>query len=257
MGIVAHKLCKLFAGVEAVRELDLTVSPGEIYGLMGPNGAGKTTSLRMLAALMQPSSGTATICGHDVAQEPDRAKAHLGFLTGSTGLYARLTVVELLTYFGRLCGYPEDRLKGRIDELLTDLRVTHLRGRLCGKLSTGEKQRISLARATIHDPPVLILDEPTAGLDVLASRFVADFIRACRDRGRAILFSTHYMTEAELLCDRVGLLFSSRLIWEGAPADLRAEQEASSLEEAFLKLIEADPAEPDTEAQDAAEEAES
>ncbi len=242
MGIVAHNLCKLFAGVEAVRELNLQVNPGEIYGLMGPNGAGKTTSLRMLAALMQPSSGSATVCGHDVALDPDQAKAHLGFLTGSTGLYARLTVVELLTYFGRLCGYPEDRLPGRINELLGDLHVTHLRGRLCGKLSTGEKQRVSLARATIHDPPVLILDEPTSGLDVLASRFVADFIRRCRDRGRAILFSTHYMTEAELLCDRVGLLFSGRLIWEGTPADLRAEQQATSLEEAFLKLIEADAA---------------
>ena len=241
MGIVAQKLCKLFAEAEAVRELSLEVRPGEIYGLMGPNGAGKTTALRMLAGLMQPSGGSATVCGHDVVSQSDRAKAHLGFLTGSTGLYSRLTVTELLTYFGKLCGYPGHRLPGRIQQLLDDLHVSHLAGRLCGKLSTGEKQRVSLARATIHDPEVLILDEPTAGLDVLASRFVADFIRGCRDRDRAVLFSTHYMTEAELLCDRVGLLFGGRLIWEGTPAALRRQQDASSLEEAFLKLIEANP----------------
>ena len=237
MSIVCEELCKRFGGVEAVGQLSLEVTPGEIYGLMGPNGAGKTTALRMLAGLMVPSEGRASICGHDVVQQADQAKASLGFLTGSTGLYSRLTVTELLTYFGRLCGCPRQVLPGRVQRLLRELRVDHLARRLCGKLSTGEKQRVSLARATVHDPAVLILDEPTSGLDVLASRFVADFIRRARDADRAILFSTHYMTEAELLCDRVGLLHGGRLIWEGPPAELRAQMNATSLEEAFLRLI--------------------
>ena len=235
---MAQQLCKLFAGAEAVRDLSLEVRPGEIYGLMGPNGAGKTTALRMLAGLMLPSGGAASVCGHDVVNQSDQAKAHLGFLTGTTGLYSRLTVEELLTYFGRLCRYPKKKLPGRIQELLGDLHIQHLSGRLCGKLSTGEKQRVSLARATIHDPEVLILDEPTAGLDVLASRFVADFIRETSARGRAVLFSTHYMTEAELLCHRIGCIHDGALAWEGPPAELRRAQGGASLEEAFLRLIE-------------------
>jgi len=240
MSIEAQELTKVFLDQVAVRQVSLHIPPGEIYGLIGPNGAGKTTTLRMLAGLMRPSDGSASICGLDVVSQEIQAKARLGFLTGSTGLYARLTVDELLVYFGRLNSLPLERCQRRAAELKQELRIQHLAHRLCGKLSTGERQRVSLARAMVHDPEVLILDEPTSGLDVLASRFVADFIRRARQRQRAVLFSTHYMTEAELLCDRVGLIYQGELVWEGPPAELRQQQDAASLEEAFLRLI--DPA---------------
>ena len=158
-------------------------------------------------------------------------------MTGSTGLYERLTPAEVLRYFGQLYGVPRQKLEERIEELAEMFQMGRVMRRRCGNLSTGEKQRVSLARALVHDPPVLILDEPTSGLDVLASRFVADVIRKTRDRGRAILLSTHYMAEAELLCDRIGLVHEGQLLTEETPAELRERMEARSLEEAFLKLI--------------------
>jgi sodium transport system ATP-binding protein len=237
MGIQASGLIKSFSDSLAVFDISFTVNPGEIYGLLGPNGAGKTTTLRMLAGLMRPTAGTATICGHDVQEQPLEAKALLSFVTGSTGLYERLTPTEVLRYFGQLYGVPRQKLESRIEELAEMFQMTRLMHRRCGNLSTGEKQRVSLARALVHDPPVLILDEPTSGLDVLASRFVADVIRQTRDRGRAILLSTHYMAEAELLCDRIGLVHEGHLLTEETPNELRERMEARSLEEAFLKLI--------------------
>jgi len=237
--IAADELSKHFLGTLAVDQLTFQVEAGEVYGLLGPNGAGKTTTLRMLAGLMRPSAGRATICGHDVQREPRRAKRSLAFQTGSTGLYERLTPEETLGYFGRLYGMEPAAITARVAQLSAQLGLGRLQGRRCGTLSTGERQRVSLARALVHDPPVLILDEPTAGLDVMASRFVADVVREARDRGKAILLSTHYMAEAELLCDRIGLLHRGRLLREGSPAELKAERSARSLEEAFLQLINA------------------
>jgi len=236
MSIRAEQLGRRYGEKVALEGLDLQVAPGEIYGLIGPNGAGKTTALRMLAGLMSPSTGRAEICGIDVARDPDCAKARLGFMTGTTGLYGRLTVKELLVYFGALYGMSRGDVGRRIDELAVALRFQELLARRCQNLSTGERQRVSLARATLHDPPVLILDEPTAGLDVLASRFVADVIRAARERRRAILFSTHYMTEAELLCDRIGLLHGGRLLHEGTPDAVKSALGVPTLEAAFLSL---------------------
>jgi sodium transport system ATP-binding protein len=237
MSIRAEQLGKRYGDTEALRDVDLEVRPGEIYGLIGPNGAGKTTTLRILAGLINPTCGFAEICGIDVSREPARARARLGFLTGTTGLYARLTVRELLAYFGGLYRMPPADVRRRTEELAVALGFEAQLSRRCQTLSTGERQRVSLARATLHDPPVLILDEPTAGLDVLASRFVAAIIREAGARGRAILFSTHYMTEAELLCDRIGLLHRGRLLRQGTPAALKAELEAPSLEAAFLSLV--------------------
>jgi ABC-type multidrug transport system ATPase subunit len=242
MTIVARELSKRFGVTPAVDALTLSVARGEVYGLIGPNGAGKTTALRMLAGLMQPTSGAAEICGFDLEQRSSEAKACLGFLTGTTGLYARLTVTELLRYFGELYGLSGVTLGARVAAVTGMLHIEHLRGRKCGGLSTGERQRVSLARAMLHDPAALILDEPTSGLDVVASRFVGEFIRDARARGRAILLSTHYMTEAELLCDRIGLLHRGVLQREGPPATLKAELGVGSLEEAFLRLVEREPA---------------
>jgi sodium transport system ATP-binding protein len=232
-----HELRKSFGPVRAVDGLTFAVKSGEIYGLLGPNGAGKTTALRVLAGLLAPTSGRALVMGVDVARAAQAAKGKLGFLSASTGLFARLTAREVLVYFGRLHGLPRGKLQLRIDELARILDIGRLLGRRCEALSTGEKQRVSLARAVLHDPPVLILDEPTSGLDVLASRFLRDFVRAERDRGKAIVFSTHYLAEAELLCDRIGLLYRGSLLREGTPASLRAEVNATTLEEAFLTFV--------------------
>jgi sodium transport system ATP-binding protein len=236
--VSVESLSKHFGSLLAVDDLSFSVAAGEIYGLLGPNGAGKTTTLRVLAGMLVPTAGRALVAGTDVAAQPREARGRLGFLTGTTGLYARLTGRELLTYFGRLHGLPRDRIAARTELLARVLDLDPLLDRRCEALSTGQRQRLSVARAVLHDPPVLILDEPTVGLDVLASRFLRDFVRGERDRGKAVLFSTHYLAEAELLCDRIGLLHQGRLLAEGTPAALRARAGgATSLEEAFLRLV--------------------
>jgi sodium transport system ATP-binding protein len=241
-GVTVLHLTKRFGAALAVDDLSFSVAPGEIYGLLGPNGAGKTTTLRVLAAILAPTTGRAELAGVDVARDPQAARRQLGFLTGTTGLYARLTGRELLRYFGRLHGMTEDDIAARTALLARGLDLnagaSSILDRRCEVLSTGQRQRLSVARAVLHDPAVLILDEPTVGLDVLASRFLRDFVRGERDRGKAVIFSTHYLAEAELLCDRIGLLHEGRLLAEGSPAELRARAEgATSLEEAFLRLV--------------------
>jgi sodium transport system ATP-binding protein len=240
--VVVENLGKTFGAFVAVRDLSLHVGAGEIYGLLGPNGAGKTTTLRTLAGLLTPTRGRVMVAGFDVALDPDRAKGEIGFLTGTTGLYARLTAREMLIYFGLLYGMPADLLARRIEEVARTLEVTAVLDRRCEALSTGERQRVSVARSVLHDPPVLILDEPTIGLDVLASRFLRVLLRSERARGKAIIFSTHYLAEAELLCDRVGLLYRGHLLREGTPAVLRDEARTATLEEAFLRLVAAEDA---------------
>jgi len=238
--VVIETLRKAFGSTVAVDELSLTVARGEIYGLLGPNGAGKTTTLRILAGILTPTSGRALVDGMDVSADTRAVQTRVGFLTGTTGLYARLTAREVLMYFGRLHGLSIAQVDRRIEILSATLDLGAILDRRCEALSTGLRQRVSVARAVVHDPPVLILDEPTVGLDVLASRFLRDFVRAERDRGKAVIFSTHYLAEAELLCDRIGLIYRGRMLSEGTPAVLRAAAGgATSLEEAFLRLVEA------------------
>ena len=229
---VLDRASKSFGAVRAVVELSLAVPGGEIYGLLGPNGAGKTTALRMLAGLLAPSVGRALLVGHEA--KTASAKRQLGYLSGSTGLFGRLTPREVLDYFGQIHGLGRGPIRQRLLTLAPALALESILDRRCEALSTGERQRVSIARAVLHDPAVLILDEPTAGLDVLASRFLRDFVRRERDRGKAVLFSTHYLAEAELLCDRVGFLHHGRLLSEGRPAEVRGA--AATLEEAFLAL---------------------
>jgi sodium transport system ATP-binding protein len=236
--VVVDSLVKSFGASVAVDSLTFSVSPGEIYGLLGPNGAGKTTTLRVLAGILVPTSGIARVGGLDVAQNALAVRRRLGFLTNTTALYARLTGRELLRYFGNLYGLEPAATAERMAALARALGLEPYFDRRCESLSTGERQRLSIARAVLHDPDVLILDEPTAGLDVLASRFLREFVRAERDRGKAVVFSTHYLAEAELLCDRIGLLHRGRLLAEGTPPALRALADgAPSLEEAFLRLV--------------------
>lgn len=227
---------KSFGAVCAVVELSLSIPGGEIYGLLGPNGAGKTTALRMLAGLLAPSSGRALVSGREA--RTTSAKKHLGYLSGSTGLFGRLSPREVLYYFGQIHGLTRPSIHERLLVLTQTLALDAILDRRCEFLSTGERQRVSIARAVLHDPSVLVLDEPTSGLDVLASRFLRDFVRSERERGKAILFSTHYLAEAELLCDRIGFLHHGRLLCEGPPAEIRARTGKGTLEEAFLALAE-------------------
>jgi len=230
-------LSKHYGPLQAVRELTLRVIPGEVYALLGPNGAGKTTALRCLATMLKPSSGSAEVCGVDVALDPLGARRQIAFLSSSMGLYERLSARELVAYFGRLHGLERDVLAKRVDEMIDLFAIGEFSERLCGKLSTGQRQRVSLARALVHDPPVLILDEPTLGLDVLSGRTIHDFIIRERGRGKTILLSTHQMEEVDLLADRVGILRRGRLVAEGSPTELVQALGAPNLARAFLALM--------------------
>lgn len=230
------KLARRYGRVYALRGVSLQVKAGEVYALLGPNGAGKTTALRCLAGLLRPSSGTARVAEMDVRLEPLEVRRRIGFLSASMGLYERLTPRELIQFFGRLHGIPQDVLSHRTESLIATFAMGAFADRGCGTLSTGQRQRVSLARTLVHDPPALILDEPTLGLDVLSGEAIHDFIREARARGKAILFSTHHMEEVELLADRVGILAHGRLVTEGAPGDLLRQTGERSLARAFLKL---------------------
>ncbi|MBI1825581.1 MAG: ATP-binding cassette domain-containing protein [Planctomycetes bacterium] len=243
--IVAENLVKSFPlpdGGEkrAVDGLGFRVGKGQIYGLLGPNGAGKTTSLRILSGLMTSTSGRATLAGFDVSRQPDEVKRVLGFLTANTGLYQRLSATELLRYFASLHGLDKREAAARADELIQRMGISGFAKLRCGAMSTGQKQRVNIARALIADPPVLIMDEPTLGLDVLSNRVILDFIRLQRDEGKSIVLSTHYLDEAETLCDQIGLLHEGRLIAEGDIAYLRNLAGEERLSSIFLKLIHAD-----------------
>jgi sodium transport system ATP-binding protein len=223
--------------VHAVDHISFDVKEGEIFGLLGPNGAGKTTTLRILCTVLKPTSGQASVAGFDVVRQADQVRHNVGFLSANTGVYERMTAQELVTYYGRLHGLNGERLKARIDDLFGRLRMNEFRDVMGGKLSTGMKQKVSIARALIHDPPVLIFDEPTAGLDVLVQRAVLRQIAALRDAGKCILFSTHIMREVEKLCDRVAIMHRGAILTHGTLAELQAKHGQDDLEELFFQLV--------------------
>jgi sodium transport system ATP-binding protein len=223
--------------IRAVDDVSFTCKPGQIYGLLGANGAGKTTTLRMLATILEPTDGTATVCGHDVIEEPEKVRANVGFLSTATALYPRLTSQEMVEYFGRLNGLDETTLKKRIDEIFSRLDMNSFRARRCDKLSTGMKQKTSIARTLVHDPQVMIFDEPTLGLDIMTARTIIDFIRECRQRGKTVIFSTHVMSEVEKLCDVIGIIQSGKLLAEGSLTELRERYHENDLEEIFVKIV--------------------
>jgi sodium transport system ATP-binding protein len=235
--LAAEGLVKRFGPVAAVDGVGLTVSAGEVVGLLGPNGAGKTTTLRMLAGILTPDAGCVSVGGFDIHDRPLDAKRRLGFLSGDTQLYQRLTTREVLRYFGRLYGMADPLIEARTARLVEELEMGEFANRPCGTLSSGQKQRANIARAFLHGPDLLILDEPTVALDVISGQFIVESIRRERDAGRAVLFSTHIMSEAEYLCDRILLLHRGRIIDEGVLDDLLARSGCRNLTDAFLLRV--------------------
>ena len=235
--LVAEGLVKRFGSIAAVDGVSLTVSAGEVVGLLGPNGAGKTTTLRMLAGILTPDAGCVCVGGLDIHDRPLDAKRRLGFLSGDTQLYQRLSTREVLRYFGRLYGMTDSLIGARTAQLVEELEMGEFADRPCGTLSSGQKQRANIARAFLHDPGLLILDEPTVALDVISGQFIVESIRRQRQAGRAVLFSTHIMSEAEYLCDRILLLHRGRVIDEGGLDDLLARSGCRNLTDAFLLRV--------------------
>src|SRR5579875_2168271 len=220
--------------VHAVDGVSFEARPGEIFGLLGPNGAGKTTIMRMLCTVLRPSGGTARVAGYDVAAQPALVRRHIGFLSANTAIYDRMSAWELVEYFGRLYGLEGEPLRQRLETVFTTLQMNDFRDRLGAKMRTGMRQKVSIARAIIPDPPVLIFDEPAAGLDVLVGRAVLETIQQLRALGKCILFSTHILREVERLCDRVAIVSHGRVQASGTLAELRQHYQQDDLEELFF-----------------------
>ncbi len=223
--------------VVAVDDISFTAGPAQVYGLLGPNGAGKTTTLRMLSTLLKPTGGSATINGFDVVDQAAQVRREIGFMSAGTAVYDRMTGWEMVEYFGRLHGIHDDELHDRMERLFERLKMHDTRDVLGAKMSTGMKQRVSIARAIIHDPPVLIFDEATAGLDVLVARALLGTVAELRDHGKCILFSTHIMREAEKLCDRIAIVHRGHILAEGTLPELQDRYHENDLEELFFGLI--------------------
>ncbi len=240
--IEVRNLCKTFhdrkkGDIPAVRDVSFQCAPGHVFGLLGRNGAGKTTTLRILATILAPTSGTALIDGMDVNLKPGEVRKRIGYLSGDTKLYDRLTGRELLTYFGELAGMTPASIEGRIAEVQVTFNLVDFLDKRVGKMSTGMKQRLSLARVVLHDPPVLIFDEPTSGLDVMGAREVLRIVKELKAKGRTIIFSTHIMTEAERICDEIAIIERGSILTQGSVISLVNGNGAGSLEDLFVKTV--------------------
>jgi sodium transport system ATP-binding protein len=241
--ITVERLTKQFAdlqtgGFTALDDVSFDVQPGEIFGLLGPNGAGKTTCLRILSTVLRPTCGTAFVAGYDVALHPADVRARIGFMSNNTGIYDRMTAWEMVEYFGRLYGIPEAALRDRIAHLFKRLQMNNIRDVLGSKMSTGMKQKVSIARTIIHDPEVVVFDEATSGLDVIAARAIIEFIRRCRADGKTVLFSTHIMSEVTMLADDLAIVHAGKLIYSGTLAEFTASAAERTLEDEFVRRIE-------------------
>lgn len=223
--------------IRAVDHVSFSAQPGRILGLLGVNGAGKTTTLRMLSTVISPGNGSAIVGGFDISKDPARVREMIGFVSGSTGLYGRLSAKECLEYFGQLYGLSGAQLSEALRLVSEKLNLHDFLNQLCDKLSTGQKQRVSIARAIIHNPPIMFFDEPTAGLDVLASQSIMEFIEGCRDQGKTVIFSTHIMSEVERLCDDVVVIHEGRIRTSGSADDMKNQTGSTTLEQAFLNLV--------------------
>jgi sodium transport system ATP-binding protein len=240
--IEVRQLTKCYSDLQrgqlvALRAVSFDAAAGQVYGLLGPNGAGKTTTLRILSTVLRPTAGTATINGFDVLTRPAQVRRQIGFMSANTAVYDRMTGWEMVEYFGRLHGIPDEELSERMEHLFTRLKMNDTRDVLGAKMSTGMKQKVSVARAIVHDPPVLIFDEATVGLDVLVARALLSTVAELRDHGKCIVFSTHIMREAERLCDRIAIMHRGQILAEGTLEQLCDQHHERDLEELFFQLI--------------------
>ncbi len=240
--VSAASLTKVFSDrkrgkIRAVDGVSFEAHAGEIFGLLGINGAGKTTTLRLLATMLKPTAGGASVCGHSISKEPQAVRRRIGFMSTATSLYGRLSAKEMVTYFGRLNGMRPEAIEQRAQKLFDLFDMNEFLDRRCDKLSSGMKQKVSIVRTVLHDPQVMIFDEPTAGLDVLTSRTIVDFVKDCRTRGKCVLFSTHIMEEVEKLCDRVGVIHDGKLLACEPVDTLKARAPSGRVEDAFVNLV--------------------
>lgn len=240
--ITVKNLTKQFAQKDgelltAVDNVSFQVNKGEIVCLLGVNGAGKTTTMRVLSTVFEPTSGTAEIEGYDIVKQGDKVRENLGFLSGDTGLYTRLKVREFLRYFGDLYGLPRTTTDSKIAEMAELLDMNSFLDKKIDFLSTGMRQKVSIVRFIIHNPPVMILDEPTAGLDILTARNIVAFIKRSKEEGKSVLFSTHIMREAERLADRIVLIHAGRILAEGTLEELRAKTDCFDLDDIFVYYV--------------------
>ena len=221
----------------ALDKVSFSVGPGEIFGLLGPNGAGKTTALRILSTVLRPTSGTALVNGFDVSSHPYEVRHSIGFVSNNTAIYERMTAWEMVEYFGKLYGLTPDRLEERMEAVFEQLQMNEIRDIAGARMSTGMQQKVNIARAIVHDPPVLVFDEASIGLDVLVARALLEIISNLRDEGKCIIFSTHIMREVERLCDRVGILYRGKMLASGTLPELAEEHDEDDFEELFFKLL--------------------
>ncbi len=240
--IYVHQLSKTYADMRrgrfvAVDNISFEAHAGQIFGLLGPNGAGKTTTLRILSTVLRPSGGVARVNGFDVVTQAAQVRRHIGFISANTGVYDRMSAWEMVSYFGRLYGIEGEQLAARMELVFDMLKMNDIRDLLGAKMSTGMKQKVSIARALVHDPPVLIFDEATVGLDVLVARALIRTVADLRDQGKCIIYSTHIMREAEKLCDTIAIVHRGRILARGSLNELQDEYHEQDLEELFFRLI--------------------
>jgi sodium transport system ATP-binding protein len=233
--VVVELLAKTLGTNKVLRGISFAAQPGEIFGLLGPNGAGKTTTLRIICTLLSPDSGSVKVLGFDTGTDPQEVRKRVGVVTADIGVYPRLTARENIAYFARLSGVPDNDIKRRVDAVMERLDVGEFAGQRAESLSSGQKQKLSIARAIVHDPQVLMFDEPTSNLDVLASREVREFMVESKGRGKCVIFSTHVMHDAERLCDRITILHQGQVVASGSTAEVRGARR--DLEDAFLELV--------------------
>lgn len=223
--------------VNAVNEVSFECKPGRIFSLLGPNGAGKTTTLRMIAGIINPTSGSAIVDGVDISQGNDEVKKRIGFLTGSTGLYERLNPDETIDFFGKLYRLSDKQLKERKEYLFEKLGINEFRKKRMGQMSTGMKQKVSIARTLIHDPEVLIFDEPTSGLDVITADSIIDLIRESKQNNKTVIFSSHIMSEVDLLCDDLAIINKGSIIYNDTFENFKSEMKADNLTQEFINRV--------------------